>query len=80
MVNANTDAVIGLVSDPMTVFNQPFDIAITPDGSKAYVVNQGFPPSVAVVNTLIDTATGIVVNSVLAFSNLSGIAITARWL
>ena len=36
-----TNTITGEVSDPDFTLNDPFPIAITPDGSKAYVVNLG---------------------------------------
>ncbi len=59
VIDIATNKVVGLVSDPSSTFNQPFGIAISPDGTKAYVSNFSS-------NTVecIDVASDTVVNTV----------------
>ncbi|MFI5332670.1 MAG: beta-propeller fold lactonase family protein [Candidatus Babeliales bacterium] len=71
IINVATNTVEGIVTDLSTTFNQPFGIAITPNGKTAYVTNFA-GASVSVI----DIASNTVTQAITSFGNPQGIAIT----
>jgi uncharacterized delta-60 repeat protein len=78
-----TNTITGKVSDPDFTLNDPFPIAITPDGSKAYVVNEGYnvdnpgPCTISVLDIASNTITDeIYIADGLQISPYNGIVIT----
>lgn len=67
-IDTTADAVI---PPPIAVGNVPARLAFTPDGSRVYVLNIN-----AMSVSVIDTATNMVIATILGFTNPSGIAIT----
>jgi YVTN family beta-propeller protein len=53
VINTGTNTVVTTI--PLPAGSDPFGIAITPDGTRAYVANAGTPDSVAVINTATNT-------------------------
>lgn len=56
VIDADTNTIIGLISD--VAF--PRSIAFTPDGTKAYVTNNSADGSVAIIDVITDTLSGLV--------------------
>jgi len=57
-MNTATNTVTGTISDPS--FVAPLGVAVTPDGSKAYVTNKGVSSNVSVIDTATDTVTATI--------------------
>lgn len=78
--DTTTNAVTGIVQDLSTpTFNSPQQVAITPDGLTAYVVNQGARgsgASVSVIDVATDAVTQKVDDPMSTFNGPFGIAIT----
>lgn len=70
------NTIIGTVSDPSSTFNNPISIAITPDGTKAYVADSG-ANQVSIINLATNTVIGVVNDTALhSLSNPFFITIT----
>lgn len=73
--STDPNTITGVVSDPDSTFDYPIDIAITPDGSTAYVVNQS-GDSVSIVNISSNSVTGTVDDTLNTLEGPTAIAIT----
>lgn len=78
IIDTIENKVIGQINDPNNTFNRVFFVAITPDGKKAYVANQGYPtPStVSIVDVATNTVTGLVNDPLTTFNGIYSVSIS----
>jgi len=68
VIDTATDTVVATVEDP--TFDQPYAVAVKPDGSEAWVVNYG-SQTVSIIDTSTNTVTGTIDDY--CFNNATGI-------
>jgi YVTN family beta-propeller protein len=79
IIDTIQNKVIAQINDPNDTFDRVYFVAITPDGKKAYVANQGTPPrtsSISIVDVATNTVTGLVKDPQTTFNGIYSISIS----